>query len=113
MQTSVAALFVAGILPGLLLAVALFVTNSVLARLGDHPRLAPDDAPPLFGTSLRALPALSLPIIIVGGIVLGWMTPTESAAVAVFAACAASYVYGLVYVCHTAGLHTDYCSPCR
>ena len=93
MQTSVVALFVAGIVPGLLLAVALFATNSVLARLGDHPRLAPDDAPPLFGTFLRALPALSLPIIIVGGIVLGWMTPTESAAVAVFAACAASYVY--------------------
>lgn len=93
MQTSVAALFIAGILPGLLLAVALFVTNVIAARVGNHPRLSPGEAPPLVATALRALPALSLPVIIVGGIVLGWMTPTEAAAVAVVAAYSAGRVY--------------------
>jgi len=93
MQTSVAALFIAGILPGLLLAAALFVANAIAATLGDHPRLGPGEAPPLGATALRALPALSLPVIIVGGIVLGWMTPTEAAAVAVVAAFAAGRIY--------------------
>jgi tripartite ATP-independent transporter DctM subunit len=40
-----------------------------------------------------SLPALSLPVIIVGGIVFGWMTPTEAAAVAVVAAFAAGQFY--------------------
>ena len=93
MQTSVAALFIAGILPGLLLAVALFATNAVAATIGKHPKLTREEAPPLGATTLRAIPALSLPVIIVGGIVLGWMTPTEAAAVAVVAALAAGRFY--------------------
>ncbi|MES0864249.1 TRAP transporter large permease [Ruegeria sp. SCPT10] len=93
MQTSVAALFIAGILPGLLLAAALFATNVIAARIGDHPRLTADETPPVAVTAIRALPALSLPVIIVGGIVLGWMTPTEAAAVAVVAAYAAGRCY--------------------
>ncbi len=93
MGTSVTALFLAGILPGLLLAVALFVVNAFFAWRDDHPRLTSAEAPPLIPTVLRALPALSLPLIIVGGIVFGLMTPTEAAAVAVFAALAASSFY--------------------
>ena len=41
----------------------------------------------------RALPALLLPMIIVGGIVFGWMTPTEAAAVAVIAAALVARFY--------------------
>lgn len=93
MQTSVAALFVAGILPGLVLAAALFAVNAAYAHIEDHPRVAPGQAAPI-GTALaRALPALALPIIIVGGIVFGWMTPTEAAAVAVLAAFGVGFVY--------------------
>ena len=93
MQTSVAALFVAGILPGLLLAAALFAMNSYFAVRDDHPRIAKGEAPPLLPAIVRALPALSLPVIIVGGIVLGWMTPTEAAAVAVIVAMLAALFY--------------------
>lgn len=93
MQTSVAALFVAGILPGLVLAVALFAVNAWYAFREDHPRVAAGDSAPLAAAVLKALPALSLPLIIVGGIVLGWMTPTEAAAVAVFAALLAGGFY--------------------
>lgn len=93
MQTSVAALFVAGILPGLLLAVALFLVNGWYAWREDHPRVAREDAPALIPAIITALPALALPLIIVGGIVLGWMTPTEAAAVAVVAALLAGMIY--------------------
>jgi len=42
----------------------------------------------------RALPAISLPLIILGGVIFGLMTPTESAAVAVFASIGAGFFYG-------------------
>jgi tripartite ATP-independent transporter DctM subunit len=93
MQTSVAALFVAGILPGLLLAIALFGVNGWYAWREDHPRIEAGKAPRLLPAIGVALPALTLPLIIVGGIVLGWMTPTEAAAVAVFAALIAGLFY--------------------
>ncbi|KZX98844.1 MULTISPECIES: TRAP transporter large permease [unclassified Sulfitobacter] len=93
MQTSVAALFVAGIMPGLLLATALFMVNGFFAWRDDHPRVEKGDAPNLFVAIFAALPALCLPIIIVGGIILGWMTPTEAAAVAVLAAVIAAFFY--------------------
>lgn len=93
MQTSVAALFVAGILPGLLLACALFALNAYYAMRDDHPRIEKGEAPPVLPAIGRALPALLLPVIIVGGIVLGWMTPTEAAAVAVLVAALAALFY--------------------
>jgi TRAP-type transport system large permease protein len=93
MQTSVAALFVAGILPGLVLAAALFAVNAGYAIVEDHPRATKEDTPPIFSALRLALPAMSLPLIIVGGIVFGWMTPTEAAAVAVIAAFGVGYFY--------------------
>lgn len=97
MQISVAALVVAGILPGRVLAAALFVGNAVHARREDHPRLEASEVLRLHRTALAALPALCLPLVIVGGIVggivPGWMTPTEAAGVAVLAAMLASIFY--------------------
>lgn len=93
MQTSVAALFVAGILPGLLLAGVLFMVNAGFAWREDHPRMLPGEAPPIARAVLDALPATTLPLIIIGGIIFGWMTPTEAAAVAVFAAMIAALFY--------------------
>lgn len=93
MQTSVAALFVAGILPGLVLAMALFIVNGWYAWKEDHPRVEKGEAPRLLPAIAQALPALALPIIIVGGIVFGWMTPTEAAAVAVAAAAVVAWFY--------------------
>ncbi|MAY89152.1 MAG: transporter [Pseudooceanicola sp.] len=93
MGTSVTALFLAGILPGLLLAAALIALNAIYAARQQHPRVEREDMPPLLPTIARSLPALSLPIIILGGIVLGWMTPTEAAAVAVFVAMGAGWFY--------------------
>lgn len=93
MQTSVASLFVAGILPGLLLASVLILLNGWFAWKHDHPRIPAGESLPFGKALFTALPALSLPLIIVGGIVLGWMTATEAAAVAVVVALGVAWFY--------------------
>ncbi|MCF8475302.1 MAG: TRAP transporter large permease [Emcibacter sp.] len=94
MGVDVAALFVAGIVPGLMLAVFLMGVNAVAAMRYDHPGGKKEDIPPLLPTVRRSLPSLMLPVIIMAGIMFGWMTPTEAAAVAVFAALLIGYLYG-------------------
>lgn len=86
MNVSVAALFAAGILPGLLLASALVVANFFFAWREGHPSGVPAGAAAGRQVVLRALPALALPVVIVSGIVFGVATPTESAVIAVLAA---------------------------
>jgi tripartite ATP-independent transporter DctM subunit len=98
MQTSVGALFVAGVLPGLLLAFALFAVNFFFAHRDDHPGGKTEVVPQLWPSFLKAAPALTLPVIIVGGIVVGLTTPTEAAAVAVVAATLVGRLYGGVNV---------------
>lgn len=93
---SVAALFAAGVIPGLLLAVALIVLNAVIARLRNHPGGASDDLPRFWPSLKRAAPALLLPVVILGSLVLGLATPTEGSAVAVlFALIAGRFYTGL------------------
>ncbi len=93
MSTSVTALFLAGIVPGLLLACALFAVNAFYAWRDNHPRLTREEAPPLIATFWQTAPALLLPLIIVGGIIFGLATPTEAAAIAVFAALGVGALY--------------------
>jgi tripartite ATP-independent transporter DctM subunit len=81
MNVDVAALFAASIVPGLLLSLALFAANAVIARLDNHPSL--NSRPPLLRTIRKAGPAMLLPVIIIAGIVFGVVTPTEAAALAV------------------------------
>lgn len=94
MQTSVAALFVAGILPGLLLAVVLFAGNFYYAHRDNHPGGRNADVPRFWPALRHAAPSLSLPIIIIGGIVFGVVTPTEAGALAVLAAISVGWYYG-------------------
>jgi C4-dicarboxylate transporter DctM subunit len=80
---SVAAIFAGGYLPGLLIAVGMAVPTFLIARRRNYPR---EPAPTLasFLHALRhSLPGLMIPLIIMGGILLGVFTPTEAAAVAV------------------------------
>ncbi len=93
---SVAGLFTAGILPGILLAVALIALNAVIAMLRNHPGGASDDLPRFWASFGRALPALCLPAIILGTLVFGLATPTEGSAVAVlFSVCAGFFYKGI------------------
>jgi C4-dicarboxylate transporter DctM subunit len=80
---SVAAIFAGGYLPGLLVGIGMAVPTFVIARRRNYPK----EPPPTRAEFLRALrnagPALMIPVIIMGGILIGWFTPTEAAAVAV------------------------------
>lgn len=79
---SVGYLFAAGMLPGLLMAFMMGFTNYWIARRRDFPT---DEAIPLRElprVTYKAFPALMLPVILLGGIYGGIMTPTEAAAVA-------------------------------
>lgn len=94
MQASIGGLFAAGVIPGIVLAAVLMATNTALAHRHHHPGGRKENVPPVLPTFRRALPALMLPLIILGGIVLGVVTPTEAAGVAVVAALAAGAYYG-------------------
>lgn len=82
-QVSIGALFVAGILPGLLLGGCLMIYMVIVARRGGYPREPRSSAKDLFAGTLRAMPSLVMPVIIIGGIWGGIFTPTEAAGIAV------------------------------
>lgn len=93
MNTSVIALFAAGIVPGLLLAVMLMVINGFFAHKYDHPGGKGTEIPAFLPAFIHALPALSLPVIILSGILFGIMTPAEAAAVAAIVAALVGFLY--------------------
>ena len=96
MQTSIGGLFAAGIIPGLVLACALLISNSFFAHRQNHPGGKDHKTPPFFKSLIFAAPALMLPTIILGGIVFGVVTPTEAAGLAVIASLGAGLFYGHV-----------------
>jgi C4-dicarboxylate transporter, DctM subunit len=93
-ETSIGSLFVAGILPGVLLTVALMVTVAVLARRRGFPRQPRADWRTVLRTGREAIWGLALVVIILGGIYGGAFTPTEAAAVAaIYAFVIVMFVY--------------------
>jgi len=94
-NVSVGALFVAGVVPGIVIAVAMCVVNWYVSKQrnykgdGEMPSW-----PDIVRTTWKALPAILLPVIILGGMRAGWFTPTEASVVAVFyALVCGKYVY--------------------
>ncbi|MFC7705066.1 TRAP transporter large permease [Plastorhodobacter daqingensis] len=84
MGESVAALFMAGIVPGILVGLGLMVMVKIMAERHDFPVATRRHSWPERGqASLRAFFPLMTPVIILGGILAGIFTPTEAAAVAV------------------------------
>ena len=84
-RVTVAGLFLAGVLPGLLMGAALMAMNHHLSRKRGYGTVG---TAPRWGERLRALwkatPVLAMPAIIIAGILTGLFTPTEASAVAVF-----------------------------
>jgi tripartite ATP-independent transporter DctM subunit len=95
---SIAALFLAGYLPGLLLGLMLMTVAAVMAKQrGYHgsERVAIGVA---LKTFLDALPSLLLLVVVMGGIIMGVFTATEAAAVAVLYALVLAFLYREVKV---------------
>lgn len=84
-SVSIVGLFLAGVVPGLMIALALLIVNHWISVRRNY---RAGDERPSFRAFLviawRAAPALLLPFIILGGIHSGVFTPTEASAVAVF-----------------------------
>ena len=82
--TSVAALFLAGYIPGLLWTVCCIVVAVIIAKKkGYKGTPGKFDWKNLFTATMRAIPALSLIIVVIGGIIAGVFTATEGSAIAV------------------------------
>lgn len=80
---TVAGLFLAGIVPGLLLGLSLAVANHIVStRRGYRGREERATRSELRSATLAAMPALIMPALILGGILFGVFTPTEAGAVA-------------------------------
>lgn len=93
-STSVAKLFVAGILPGLFLTCVIAFTAYLLSFKGGFGASRAFLWRPFARSFYRALPSLLMPVIVLGGIYTGTFTPTEAAAVSVlYALLVTVYVY--------------------
>ena len=92
-EESVAAMFAAGIVPGLLVGLGMAVPVFVIARRRNYPKEAPPTLPEFMEAFWKAAPALMIPVIIMGGILFGVFTPTEAAAVAVVYALAVPPIF--------------------
>jgi C4-dicarboxylate transporter DctM subunit len=93
-ETSVGSLFMAGVVPGLVLTAALMLAVAVVARRGGFPRQPSVGWRAMLRAARDAIWGLLLVVVVLGGIYGGVFTPTEAAAVsAVYAFVIAVFVY--------------------
>jgi len=83
---SIGDMFIAGVIPGLLMGASFFVIVALVGLKQQYPKSRWMTASEAGRAITQALPALIVPVIMVGGILAGLATPTESAAVASLAA---------------------------
>ena len=80
---SIAALFLAGYLPGMLTCFFLMLVASIWAKRKGYPISQKSSIKEIFSSFISALPSLFLLFIVIGGIVAGFFTATEASAIAV------------------------------
>ena len=98
-EVSTRDLFIAGILPGLLMGLSLMVLIFIMSYFSKFPVDPFPELKNVFLTFVKAFPALLAPVIIVGGMIVGLFTPTEAAAVAVLYALGLGVsIYGTLQV---------------
>lgn len=96
---SITDLFIAGIIPGILMGIALIIANVLMCKkMNYHSGSKTEVAIPtwgvIFSAVFSAVPALLAPIIILGGIYSGMFTPTEAAVVSVvYSAAVSVFIY--------------------
>jgi tripartite ATP-independent transporter DctM subunit len=94
LTVSIGGLFLAGIVPGVMIALAQMATVHVYAVKRGYPTYPRATLIETFKAIGIAVPALMTPVIIIGGKIFGWFTATESACIAVlYAAALTMFVY--------------------
>jgi len=81
-SVSIGQLFIAGVVPGLIVGVYLSVAAYVISKQRGYPKLSPVTLAEAARTTIKAMPALLMPIVVLGGIIGGVFTPTEAGAIA-------------------------------
>ncbi len=94
-ETSSMRLLIAGILPALVIAMALMVQVGFFARKFNYPRGVERkfSFAEIMTITKRGLPSMLMPVIMMGGMLSGWFSPTEVAAIAVAYAIVLSLAY--------------------
>ncbi|MBU2886712.1 TRAP transporter large permease [Gilvimarinus agarilyticus] len=91
---SIAALFLAGYLPGILVALCLMAASGIYAKMKGYGVQTDKNTGQIAKKTLDALPSLFLVFLVIGGIVSGYFTPTEAGAIAVlYSFVLATFVY--------------------
>lgn len=91
---SVQNMFLAGVVPGVMLGLGYMAVILYFTKKRGYRKSKEHFDPKACGIAfVRAIPALIVPLVIIGGIMGGFFTPTESGAIAVLAAIAASLIY--------------------
>jgi len=83
MSVSIGGLFLAGVVPGILIAGSQMLAVYIFAKIYNYPIYARSSFKEFFVAIFHAIPPLMTPLIIVGGIVGGFFTPTEASVIAV------------------------------
>ncbi|MFM5861591.1 TRAP transporter large permease [Aeromonas veronii] len=81
--TSIAALFLAGYIPGLLMGLSLMVVACIIARRRGYPVSPKPTISQIWSTTVKAFPSLLLVLVVMWGIIGGVFTATEASAIAV------------------------------
>ncbi|MDF1779065.1 MAG: TRAP transporter large permease [Rhizobiaceae bacterium] len=92
-QVSVGELFIAGIVPGLLIGVAIMVVIAIVLRKEDQPVETRSSVGQVTSSFFGSFWALLAPVVILGGIFSGVFTPTEAGAVAALYALVLGFIY--------------------
>ena len=94
-NTSIGRLLLAGAVPGVLMGILLMIFVYFIAKRRNYPKEARVKGGDLWRATLSAIPPMGMPIIILGGIIAGVMTPTEAAAAgALYAFVLGYFIYG-------------------
>ena len=101
---SLGALFLAGLIPGVLICIANMVVAGYYAHRFKYPIKKRASMREVIVTFFRVLPAAMVPIIMIGGMVFGVFTPTEAACVAVLVAYLVAFVFLREFTFSKAGL---------
>lgn len=92
-KVSVKDMFIGGIVPGIMMGGLMMFVAFVIATKRKYPRQPKASIKERFQATLSALPSLGLPIVVIGGIIGGYLTPTEAAAAAVLYSMILSFSY--------------------